>query len=166
MTPSSRHHSRLELACEPSASRYARAHARDVLWQWGLSRNVLNDALTIISELVTNAARYAGAPTSPREPHESRPEARLCVLSLLLVPDWLYISVYDEAPHKPPVLRQVPADDESGRGIALVNGLTEGQWGWEPSAGKPGKFVWARLKLVPSDAQDSLRQPRPSGMSA
>jgi hypothetical protein len=30
---------------------------------------------------------------------------------------------------------------ESGRGLHLMNGITRGQWGWEPWA--TGKVVWA-----------------------
>lgn len=165
MVTSSGHQSRLELACEPPAPWYARAHAKDILPRWGLPRTVVEDALTIVSELATNAVRHTGAPAVPHD-HGSRPEVRLCALSLMVIPGWLYIGVYDEARLKPPVLRPPSEYAETGRGVALVHGLTEGEWGWSPSAGKPGKVVWARLKLDLPNAQDVGPRVRPLGVSA
>jgi hypothetical protein len=34
---------------------------------------------------------------------------------------------------------------ESGRGLMLVDALSE-QWGWCPSAGNDGKFVWTAVR--------------------
>lgn len=166
MAPSSGYQNRLQLACEPSAPRYARAHAEDVLSRWCLPRSVVGDALLIVSELATNAVRHTGAQAVPHDPDGGRPQVRLCALSLLLVPDWLYISVYDEARNRPPVLRQASDDEEGGRGVVLVNGLTEGQWGWTPSPSSPGKFVWARLRFALADAQGFGQLPRSLEVSA
>ncbi|WP_327292404.1 ATP-binding protein [Streptomyces sp. NBC_01198] len=157
--------SRLELACEPSAPRRARAHAKDVLPGWGLPQGLVDDALLIVSELATNAVRHAGAPAVPDSPLHGPLRVPLCCLTLLLVADHLYISFYDEACNRPPVLRRAPDDAESGRGVALVDGLTGGAWGWQPSSGKPGKFVWAQLNFVLSDPQRAEKL-RSLGVSA
>jgi hypothetical protein len=132
-----------------------------------LPRDLIDDALLIVAELATNAFRHAGAPAVPHDLQNGRPEVPICCLSLLAVSDWLYISFYDEARSRPPVLRQAPDESETGRGVALVHGLTEGEWGWQPAADKPGKFVWARLKFIRPEAQGTTRQhPRSLGVSA
>lgn len=60
--------SRLDLACEPSAIRYARRHAEVTLRHWGISAEVSYDALTIVAELATNAVRHTGGAAEPFDP--------------------------------------------------------------------------------------------------
>ncbi|MBD0736282.1 ATP-binding protein [Streptomyces sp. CBMA29] len=127
----STHH--LELACEPAAVHWARAHAQAVFKQWELPADTAEDALLVISELVTNSLRHAGEPT----------KARTCLLTLRRLPDHLLVCVYDDD-RRPPVLRQ-PADDETGgRGLRLVSGLSR-RWGYAYPAPTSGKTVWAQL---------------------
>ena len=41
---------------------------------------------------------------------------------------------------------KAPPHDESGRGLLLVEALTDGRWGWLPGPpGQPAKCVWAEL---------------------
>lgn len=157
--------SRLDLACEPSAVRYARSHARDVLAGWGVAGELADDALTVVSELATNAVRHTGGPEEPFSPERGQPRVALCYLSMLAFPDHMYIAFYDEASHLPPVLKHADPDAETGRGIALIASLTGGDWGWTRSTGKPGKVVWARFKLPVSSEVGSVA-PRPLGVSA
>jgi serine/threonine-protein kinase RsbW len=123
--------SRLDLACEPSAMRFARAHARDVLLRWDVPRGVYGDALLIVAELATNAVRHTGGPPTPYDPDHGRPRVRGCALSLLVAGRDLYIAFHDEG-DRPPVLREGPSLEENGRGLQLVAGLTGGAWGGSP----------------------------------
>jgi hypothetical protein len=51
------------------------------------------------------------------------------------------IEVHDASERKPE-LQRASADEQSGRGLALVDALTDGQWGVSARQG-PGKLVWA-----------------------
>jgi hypothetical protein len=53
------------------------------------------------------------------------------------------IEVWDSVPHAP-VVRQADTDDESGRGLMLVEALCV-QWGCSAVPGWPGKVMWAEL---------------------
>ena len=158
--------SRLDLACEPSAARYARSHTRDVLQKWGLPLGIIDDALTIVSELASNAVRHAGGNAEPFNEEHGQPKVRLCSLSLLGLPNYLYLAVYDEELTLPPVPRLASDEAETGRGIPIIDALTHGDWGWLPSVGRPGKLVWARLKVPAPIIQASDLTPRPLGVSA
>lgn len=54
--------SRLDLASSPSAVRWGRRHASDVLDKWGAPDDVAQVALLIVSELLTNVIRHARRP--------------------------------------------------------------------------------------------------------
>jgi len=45
-----------------------------------------------------------------------------------------------------PVTGQAGPDDESGRGLVLVEAVCE-RWSWETVPGWPGKVVWAELHI-------------------
>jgi serine/threonine-protein kinase RsbW len=45
------------------------------------------------------------------------------------------IEVYDQAAGQP-VLKNVGADDESGRGLAMIDRITGGRWGVARGAGR------------------------------
>lgn len=147
---------RLDLACEPSAVRYARSHAGDVLARWGLSGEVADDAMTVVSELATNAVRHAGREAAPFRSEDRQPGARVCSLSMLACPDHMFVGFFDEATHLPPVLKQASPDSESGRGIALIDALTGGRWGWTPVTEGPGKIVWACLNVGRANLQPHI----------
>ncbi len=121
----------------PTAPRTARAHVRDVLGQWGLTR-LEDNAVLIASELVTNAVRQATSQDgTPAYINGSLP---LIQLTLLSDRARLLIAVYDQAPGIPVQAR--PAHDaENGRGLALI--ATLGTWDWHPAKG--GKVVRALL---------------------
>lgn len=165
MGPDSGWHSRLDLACEPTATRYALGHAKDVLGRWGVPRGVAEDALVIIDELVTNAVRHAGAAVAPYDPGRGRPKVRLCALALWVADDDLHISVYDQSSRRP-VLREVSLDAEDGRGLQLVSGLSEGNWGYALLSPLPGKVIWARLPIAhPTGLVSAPHPDRPSAFT-
>ncbi|MGW5738683.1 MULTISPECIES: SpoIIE family protein phosphatase [Streptomyces] len=102
----------------------ARRLARSALERWGLEE--LTDSVELlVSEVVTNAVRYATRPVTLR----------------LLRTDVLRCEVGDDVPQLPR-LRQARATDEGGRGLYLVNRLAR-RWG--ATRLSTGKVVWFEL---------------------
>jgi len=120
----------LDLGALPTALGCARAWTRQILWEWRLVR-LSDTAELIVSELTTNAvlaSRGAG-----------RPFIRL---TLTLDRGELAILIRDFCPGAPQA-RSAGADDETGRGLFLVQAIS-GRSGWYPADdGAPGKVVWA-----------------------
>jgi hypothetical protein len=54
------------------------------------------------------------------------------------------VEVWDSVPHAPAARRAAP-DEEGGRGLALVEALSD-RWDWRTVVGWPGKVVWAELR--------------------
>jgi anti-sigma regulatory factor (Ser/Thr protein kinase) len=125
------------LGALPTAAAAARAHVRTVLKSWGLAGDLPDDIETVVSELVANAVNASTG-------KDSKPlylDGRMPVVWLRLLADGttLRAEVWDEAPGVP--ARQTAGDDdESGRGLDLVDALTA-EWGWFPA--RSGKCVWA-----------------------
>jgi anti-sigma regulatory factor (Ser/Thr protein kinase) len=124
-----------EFGAMPSAVPCARAHARQVAREWGSELAELADsAELIVSELVTNAVVASRAMPEV-------PPVRLWLASDRVR---MLILVGDQSPQ--PVLRIASrADTEGGRGLLLVEAISD-RWGWHP-VGAPGlvKMVWAEL---------------------
>ncbi|MFJ4624331.1 SpoIIE family protein phosphatase [Streptomyces sp. NPDC088812] len=109
---------------EDAAPGRARRLARRALARWGLEE--LSDSVELlVSEVVTNAVRYATRPVTLR----------------LLRTDVLRCEVGDDVPQLPR-LRQARATDEGGRGLFLVNRLAR-RWG--ATRLSTGKVVWFEL---------------------
>ncbi|WP_411057718.1 SpoIIE family protein phosphatase [Streptomyces sp. E11-3] len=109
---------------EDAAPSRARRLARRALQRWGLEE--LTDSVELlVSEVVTNAVRYATRPVTLR----------------LLRTDVLRCEVGDDVPQLPR-LRQARATDEGGRGLYLVNRLAR-RWG--ATRLSTGKVVWFEL---------------------
>ncbi|MFB6791624.1 SpoIIE family protein phosphatase [Streptomyces olivaceus] len=109
---------------EDAAPGRARRLARRALSRWGMED--LTDAVELlVSEVVTNAVRYASRPVTLR----------------LLRTDVLRCEVGDDVPQLPR-LRQARATDEGGRGLYLVNRLAR-RWG--ATRLSTGKVVWFEL---------------------
>lgn len=114
---------------EPRCVGEARRDLHRVLLAWEFTE-LAERAELVLSELLTNAIRHADAPDDGEV--ETRYER---------LPAGIRIEVHDvdEArplPHHP------TADAETGRGLALVDALTGGQWGSDAREGL-GKRVWA-----------------------
>ena len=124
----------LELGALAGAVPCARLHARHLLREWGIG-HLGNNAELLVTELVTNAVRA------------SREMTRACAVRLWLLSDsaQILILVWDASP-QPPVLTDVPDDAEHGRGLMLVDAVSE-QWGWYSREDGDGKFVWAITRL-------------------
>jgi anti-sigma regulatory factor (Ser/Thr protein kinase) len=99
------------------------------LGSWGMA-HLADTAELILSELVTNSVRHA------HQPHGHVIGTRFERLE-----GGVRIEVHDANTDKPD-RREAPPDAQSGRGLALVNSLTGGQWGVSDRVGV-GKLVWA-----------------------
>ncbi|MFF9977521.1 SpoIIE family protein phosphatase [Streptomyces erythrochromogenes] len=111
---------------EETAPGRARRFARRALTRWGLEE--LSDSLELlVSEVVTNAVRYAERPVTLR----------------LLRTDVLRCEVGDDSPQLPRQ-RRARDTDEGGRGLFLVNRLAR-RWG--ATRLSSGKVVWFELPL-------------------
>jgi len=124
----------LDLGAVPTAPGCGRAWTRAILWEWGLNR-LADSAEMITSELLTNAmlaSRWLDRPAIG--------------LTLLSDRERLVILVRDFSPGIP-VPRHASADDESGRGLMLVEAISD-RFGWDrPADGTPGKITWAVVTL-------------------
>ncbi|MGN9790557.1 SpoIIE family protein phosphatase [Streptomyces sp. OZ13] len=120
------HHVSWDLPPDPSIVSQARKHVAAQLEQWGLDDAVFTTEV-VVSELVTNAIRYGGAPIRLRL---IRGTALICEVS----------DGSSTAPH----LRRARAFDEGGRGLLLVASLTEC---WGTRYGPTGKTIWAEQAL-------------------
>ena len=120
----------LELGALASAVPCARLHARQVLWEWGLT-SLGESTELLVSELITNAVKASRAVT------QGSP-VRLWLESDLAQ---VLILVWDASP-QPPVRVNANGEAENGRGLILVEAISE-QWGWYGRDDSDGKFVWA-----------------------
>jgi anti-sigma regulatory factor (Ser/Thr protein kinase) len=117
----------VELGPEPAAVRQARLRSRQVLRDWGLG-GFSADAELLVSELMANAIAVA----------RLAPVVRMW---LLADADRILVLAWDPSP-LPPELVHGDGDAENGRGLQIVEALSE-QWGWYPPQAMPGKVVWA-----------------------
>ncbi|MEV0370423.1 SpoIIE family protein phosphatase [Streptomyces sp. NPDC050636] len=104
----------------------ARRLARRALARWGLDE-LTDQVELLVSEVVTNAVRYAERPVTLR----------------LLRTDVLRCEVGDDVPQLPR-LRQARPSDEGGRGLYLVNRMAR-RWG--ATRLSMGKVVWFELSM-------------------
>jgi anti-sigma regulatory factor (Ser/Thr protein kinase) len=131
----------LNLGAVPTAPGCARAWTRVILHEWRLGG--LSDAgELIVSELATNALLAS-----------RREGAASFHLTLTLDRDELAILVRDFC-RSVPRPQDAGEDDETGRGLLLVQAMSS-RSGWYPSDdGTPGKAVWAVLETAPAAPGD------------
>ncbi|MFC6093073.1 ATP-binding SpoIIE family protein phosphatase [Saccharothrix lopnurensis] len=115
----------LPLEADPAAAARARAFVTERLREWGLA-DVLDVALTVTSELVTNAVKHTGDPGTLRLHHDG---VRLTV------------DVADHGATLPRLFEAGP-EDEHHRGLYLVNAFST-RWGTRTTL--DGKVVWAEI---------------------
>jgi anti-sigma regulatory factor (Ser/Thr protein kinase) len=129
-------HTHLELAALSSAVSCARLHVRAILREWRMDESA-DTAELLTSELMTNAVR-ASERLGLRADLAVVPVVRLWLLSDLT---WLVIRVWD-GNGQMPVRRDASLEDESGRGLMLVDSLAT-EWGTYQNT--TGKVVWALI---------------------
>jgi anti-sigma regulatory factor (Ser/Thr protein kinase) len=120
----------LDLGAVPTAPACARAWTRQILWEWrqaGLS----DTSEVIVSELTTNAMLAS-----------RREGTAFFRLILTLDHGELAILVRDFSPGIPQP-GNAGADDESGRGLFLVQAMSSRSGCYLADDGTPGKVVWA-----------------------
>lgn len=111
---------------QPQTAGRARQLARRALRRWDLD-HLLEPAELLVSEIVTNAVRYAERPITLR----------------LLRTDVLRCEVGDDAPLLPR-MRHAQPEEEGGRGLYLVNRMAQ-RWG--ATRLSAGKVVWFELSI-------------------
>ncbi len=116
---------RLSLPTHPRSAAQARAAVRALLLPAGLDPE---SAVLLVSELVTNAVRCAPGPH--------------LLLRAVLTDRLLRVEVQDGNPLLPVAPGPVSWEQESGRGLLLVEALAT-RWGTEPVPG--GKYLWFEI---------------------
>ncbi len=118
----------------PTAVPCARAHATQVLWEWGMAA-ISDPVELVVSELITNAVAASRALDDGPFPIQ---------FWLLSDRKQVLILVWDASPN-PPVPMQPAPDMEGGRGLMLVDAISK-KWDWYPVACElEGKVVWALI---------------------
>ena len=121
------------LAGEPLSACRAREQARNALDEWGLGEDA-DLAELIVSELVTNAVCHG---------------AGLVAMSLSVAGDRIRAEVHDHSAARP-IRKHAASDDESGRGLELLQSLTVlhgGELGVIDDQHGPGKTVYVEICL-------------------
>jgi anti-sigma regulatory factor (Ser/Thr protein kinase) len=147
---------RIRLACLPSSPFWARRHAQDVLGKWCIPDDVLETAELLVSELVTNAAKF-----STPGPAGQPPASGMGIVDVALryFPGRVVIEVWD-ADVNPPIPGEPDQDAESGRGLILVQALSK-EWSFFfPRSG--GKVVYCVLEVT----ADHIAGPGGKGISS
>ncbi|MGI5337580.1 ATP-binding protein [Streptomyces sp. CA-181903] len=125
----------LALVPTPTKLPQVRSFVRLQLRWWGLAEDVVDDGLAVVGELLANVVKHVGEGE--------------CGLSLRVCGGVLHIRVRDGSSVLPvakwPVAHGV-RECEEGRGLLIVDRLTDGAWGAERSPGG-GKVVTCRLPL-------------------
>ncbi|WP_181139658.1 SpoIIE family protein phosphatase [Streptomyces sp. Ru71] len=114
----------------PQAVGHARRFARRTMRAWGVPHDDVDAALLVVSELVTNALVHTEGQVR---------------LGLTLVNHRLRIAVTDASPRTPVKPTSIGWEATGGRGILLVEAVSD-SWGTVPVSG--GKQVWSEIALV------------------
>ncbi|MBU7598604.1 ATP-binding protein [Streptomyces sp. P38-E01] len=127
---------RLKLVGASGTVQRSRDFTREALEDWGWMpaasadrREAVEDALLVVSELVTNACLHAGGPQELRIGRGART---------------LRVEVTDDGGGKPSPRTPHQAGRPGGHGMFIVQRLCR-EWGVEPDPGGSGKTVWAEL---------------------
>jgi len=170
-TEQSRLWTQLTLAALPGAVPCMRLHARQVAWEWGLGE-LAEIVELLVSELATNAVKAAQETGRRSWPSGLKKDVPCVDFRLSAGQECLLVEVWD-ASHRPPAPVTAPdIEDEGGRGLLLVETLSE-RWGyyfpaqppesavklprerWQPAAAPvyppgpngTGKVVWCEIAL-------------------
>ncbi|MFE0365404.1 ATP-binding protein [Streptomyces griseoaurantiacus] len=146
----------LRMTAVPSAVACSRKFVRHTLKRWQLEEHA-DEAMLIMSELVTNAVKASGITALKPKPWQIKAE-HVIGIQLRAIEASLYADVWDRTAAAP-VRRNPMLDAESGRGLVLVESLAK-QWDvFRPRSG--GKVVWAELPLGMAVEEPSFDHQRP-----
>ncbi|NYI07316.1 anti-sigma regulatory factor (Ser/Thr protein kinase) [Allostreptomyces psammosilenae] len=124
----------------PDAVMHARRFTTRTLRSWGVEDEV-DSALLVVSELVTNALVHTQGPVR---------------LDLALTGDRLRVAVSDSSPRTPVKPASLDWEATGGRGILLVEALSDA-WGSVPLSG--GKQVWGEIALPAREPAAEAAEP-------
>ncbi|MFJ9817351.1 SpoIIE family protein phosphatase [Streptomyces sp. NPDC101151] len=116
-----------EVPADPAAVGHVRNEATRRVAEWGLGDELAMTTELIVSELVTNAVRYADSP-----------------IRLRLLRDARLTCEVADASSTAPRLRHARSTDEGGRGLFLVAQLAH-RWGARYT--DEGKIIWAEQEI-------------------
>jgi hypothetical protein len=143
----------LDLAAVVTAVSCSRHFVRVTFMRWGAT-HVLDDALLVTTELVTNAVKATGI-IEPDPSWGDLQSLALLTVRLIGLDTSVIIEVWDVSPEEPKATAAAP-DDEEGHGLAIVSHLAT-RWGSCPHRG--GKVVWAELAVSAWDEAVSRALP-------
>ena len=167
----------MDASCAATARQLFRAAAAGI----GLPDGTIYDGVTMASELAANSMHaraavqfdgvlgcpVAGAPELWLYLRRAAGQQELVCKVFDALPGWKN----GQAPD--PLSADVPAEgDESGRGLCVVHGLSEGHWGHHLTRARlggwkvPGKAVWFALPVPPGTALDRFRRALPGSLQA
>ena len=109
----------------------ARRFVESAMTAWG-HRHRTDDAVLIVSELVTNSIEYSSTAA--------------VVVDLACTNGMVYLAVSDTATNNLPVLRRPGQGTHAGRGLRIVS--ASATW-WGVTASSATKTVWAELAIDP-----------------
>ena len=126
----------MELAAFPTTPLRARRQARAVLRRWGVQSEIVETAELLVSELTTNAVKFADSAPARRQRYSDLATAGRILLTLRRLSGHVAIEVSDPDMN-PPRLGDPGLSAESGRGLMLVDALSK-EWSYffPPSGGK------------------------------
>jgi anti-sigma regulatory factor (Ser/Thr protein kinase) len=143
------------LATLPTSPFWARRYIRQFLDSCrGIDMDTADTAELLVSELVTNAVRFASGPVAAQQ-YSGRVSAGIIWLSVRHFGTGLLIEVFDTDAN-PPVFTDADEDVENGRGLLIVDALSK-QWSYFfPPSG--GKVVYCFIEIpmpqrLPRDAR-------------
>jgi anti-sigma regulatory factor (Ser/Thr protein kinase) len=120
-----------DVPADPGEVAHARSLARRKLDEWDVDEETGFVVELVVSELVTNAIRYGGAP-----------------VRLRLIRDRELIVEVSDSGHTSPHLRWAAMEDEGGRGLFLVAQVTK-HWGTRYAS--TGKTIWTEISRAPRE---------------
>ena len=123
-------HAFIDLGAVLTAPCCARAWTREILWEWGASE-LADSAELVASELVTNAVNACLGMDR-------------ATIGLVIKLDRAELTIFVRDGHPgAPVAARPGAEDENGRGLQIVEHLSD-RWGWyQLEDGEPAKVTWA-----------------------
>ncbi|WP_406408409.1 SpoIIE family protein phosphatase [Streptomyces sp. NBC_01643] len=124
-----------DIAKDPAAVAPARARATRQLAVWGLDELAFTTEL-VVSELITNAIRYASGP-----------------IRLRLIRDRTLICEVSDGSSTSPHLRHARTTDEGGRGLFLIARFAQ-RWGARYAG--DGKTIWSEQSLRPAGLEQDV----------
>ncbi|WP_329428844.1 ATP-binding protein [Streptosporangium sp. NBC_01495] len=135
-------HAQLKMTVDPLTPKRARVFTTDILRAWG-ERDLVDDAVLIVSELVTNAFRHGRSRTPEELTGLTGQNTETVTLLLELWPNAVGIHLQDGSSVLP-VPRVALDDQENGRGLQIVTALAQ-SWTAAPVAAN-GKRITTFLR--------------------